>query len=165
MKSKGFLTACLLLLALSAAVWWSNKKAATAEKSAIETSTKLINIPGDQFQEIEIKHRTGETVRLQRNDLKWQITSPKPLPADADAVSSMVSALSSLSSDRAVDEKPTGLDQYGLDDFEPDEDSDPEKEYLPQEPLTNPFRHVGRNDPCPCGSGKKFKRCCLGKAA
>ena len=20
---------------------------------------------------------------------------------------------------------------------------------------------VGRNDPCPCGSGKKFKRCCL----
>lgn len=21
---------------------------------------------------------------------------------------------------------------------------------------------VGRNDPCPCGSHKKFKRCCLG---
>ena len=20
---------------------------------------------------------------------------------------------------------------------------------------------VGRNDPCPCGSGKKFKKCCL----
>ena len=28
-----------------------------------------------------------------------------------------------------------------------------------------PFIHadakVGRNDPCPCGSGKKFKKCCL----
>jgi hypothetical protein len=25
-------------------------------------------------------------------------------------------------------------------------------------------RHaIGRNDPCPCGSGKKFKRCCLSK--
>ncbi len=22
---------------------------------------------------------------------------------------------------------------------------------------------IGRNDPCPCGSGKKFKYCCLGK--
>jgi len=22
----------------------------------------------------------------------------------------------------------------------------------------------GRNDPCPCGSGKKYKHCCLGKA-
>ena len=21
-------------------------------------------------------------------------------------------------------------------------------------------KHVGRNDPCPCGSGKKFKKCC-----
>ena len=22
----------------------------------------------------------------------------------------------------------------------------------------------GRNDPCPCGSGKKYKKCCLGKS-
>jgi uncharacterized protein len=22
---------------------------------------------------------------------------------------------------------------------------------------------AGRNDPCPCGSGRKYKRCCLGK--
>ena len=28
-------------------------------------------------------------------------------------------------------------------------------------PVHNPYRHVGRNDPCPCGSGKKYKRCCL----
>ncbi|HJU20648.1 MAG TPA: DUF1186 domain-containing protein [Stellaceae bacterium] len=32
---------------------------------------------------------------------------------------------------------------------------------LLDEPYHNPFRHVGRNDPCPCGSGKKFKNCCL----
>ena len=23
---------------------------------------------------------------------------------------------------------------------------------------------IGRNDPCLCGSGQKYKRCCLGKA-
>jgi uncharacterized protein len=28
-------------------------------------------------------------------------------------------------------------------------------------PVVNEFRDVGRNDPCPCGSGKKFKKCCL----
>ena len=22
------------------------------------------------------------------------------------------------------------------------------------------FEKVGRNDPCPCGSGKKYKKCC-----
>jgi hypothetical protein len=29
------------------------------------------------------------------------------------------------------------------------------------EPNDQSFRHVGRNDPCPCGSGLKFKKCCL----
>ncbi len=27
----------------------------------------------------------------------------------------------------------------------------------------NRSKKVGRNDPCPCGSGKKYKKCCLGK--
>lgn len=33
--------------------------------------------------------------------------------------------------------------------------------YEPEAPSLNPMRHVGRNDPCPCGSGKKYKKCCL----
>jgi hypothetical protein len=33
--------------------------------------------------------------------------------------------------------------------------------WTPMEPVKNPWRNVGRNDPCPCGSGKKFKKCCL----
>jgi uncharacterized protein len=31
----------------------------------------------------------------------------------------------------------------------------------PFEPATNAYRNIGRNDPCPCGSGKKHKKCCL----
>ncbi|HWG03893.1 MAG TPA: DUF1186 domain-containing protein [Beijerinckiaceae bacterium] len=31
----------------------------------------------------------------------------------------------------------------------------------PMVPFINPMRNVGRNDPCPCGSGKKAKKCCL----
>ena len=36
--------------------------------------------------------------------------------------------------------------------------------------ITQPTRaaprasRVGRNDPCPCGSGRKYKRCCLGRS-
>jgi Protein of unknown function (DUF1186)/SEC-C motif len=33
--------------------------------------------------------------------------------------------------------------------------------FPPGEPVTNPLRGVGRNDPCPCGSGAKYKKCCL----
>lgn len=31
----------------------------------------------------------------------------------------------------------------------------------PIAPGNSPSKPVGRNDPCPCGSGKKFKKCCL----
>ncbi len=34
--------------------------------------------------------------------------------------------------------------------------SDPTK----KEPITRSEPKVGRNDPCPCGSGKKYKKCC-----
>ena len=34
-------------------------------------------------------------------------------------------------------------------------------EFDPGAPYVNPVRDVGRNDPCPCGSGKKYKKCCL----
>jgi len=34
----------------------------------------------------------------------------------------------------------------------------PEYQSIPQSPIRNELK-VGRNDPCPCGSGKKFKNC------
>ncbi len=33
-----------------------------------------------------------------------------------------------------------------------------------QEPIVRGAPKVGRNDPCPCGSGKKFKKCCEASA-
>ena len=33
--------------------------------------------------------------------------------------------------------------------------------FPPTEPIRNPMRGFGRNDPCPCGSGRKYKKCCL----
>ena len=29
-----------------------------------------------------------------------------------------------------------------------------------KKPVTKDGKKVGRNDPCPCGSGKKYKNCC-----
>ena len=31
------------------------------------------------------------------------------------------------------------------------------------EPLVSTETKIGRNEPCPCGSGKKYKKCCLNK--
>lgn len=29
-------------------------------------------------------------------------------------------------------------------------------------PIVSVTSKIGRNDPCPCGSGKKYKKCCMG---
>lgn len=34
---------------------------------------------------------------------------------------------------------------------------------LPNQPFVAKKVKIGRNAPCPCGSGKKYKKCCLGK--
>ncbi len=58
-------------------------------------------------------------------------------------------------------------DEGGVWDGE-DWDSEDRKRPLdwpesPGEPYVRNAPKVGRNDPCPCGSGKKYKKCCLGK--
>jgi uncharacterized protein len=53
-------------------------------------------------------------------------------------------------------------DDFAADSAEPEGDWGGWLE--PGLPARNPYRDVGRNDPCPCGSGKKFKKCC-GKSA
>ncbi len=37
-----------------------------------------------------------------------------------------------------------------------------EEEEVKAKPIVNQKKNVGRNDPCPCGSGKKYKKCCGG---
>ena len=54
----------------------------------------------------------------------------------------------------ALDER---LRLAGLDPVFAAEDSDQETEE--PEPPPAPSGKVGRNDPCPCGSGKKYKKC------
>ncbi|MHC1945912.1 DUF1186 domain-containing protein [Bradyrhizobium sp. UFLA06-06] len=52
------------------------------------------------------------------------------------------------------------VDALAWTDYDDAED-DLDTQWMPSEPVRNPLRHVGRNDPCPCGSGKKYKKCCL----
>jgi SWIM/SEC-C metal-binding protein len=50
----------------------------------------------------------------------------------------------------------------GIEPDKPEDISDVERLLNPPTPMrAEPT--VGRNDPCPCGSGLKFKKCCLQK--
>ncbi|MGD0499778.1 MAG: DUF4340 domain-containing protein [Bryobacteraceae bacterium] len=113
MKPKGLFVAVALLAALGGAIWWSNKK--QAAKPAASAAATVLSIPDDQFQDIQIKSLTGMAIDLRKANGAWTMTQPKPLAADQDAVSSLVSTLSSATADKKVEDKATDLHPYGLD--------------------------------------------------
>ena len=56
---------------------------------------------------------------------------------------------------------------YGLPQWDAFFDKDRQKELIREQRAANTIikpKKIGRNDPCPCGSGKKYKYCC-GKTA
>jgi Protein of unknown function (DUF1186)/SEC-C motif len=86
-------------------------------------------------------------------DLELSIENPAALPDRSHGEFSLfgdtIEELSnwycfSSKAQRDAKRELTRLDQLGL-----------------SRPAINPFRKVSRNDPCPCGSGRKFKKCCL----
>jgi len=50
----------------------------------------------------------------------------------------------------------------GIEPDKPEDISEVQRLLNPPEPRRSEPK-VGRNDPCPCGSGKKFKKCCMAK--
>lgn len=116
MKLRGLLVAAALLAVLGGAGYWSEKKKKAEEsKPAADTSPKILSIPEDQFKQIRLNKKGGAVTVLAKADAgKWQILEPEPLPADQDAVNSIVSSLASLSSDKVVEDKASDVASYGL---------------------------------------------------
>jgi hypothetical protein len=98
-------------------VWWAKRHPQSVGPSTpVAASPKLADVHDAQIKEIDLKKKDGTTVDLQRQNGKWAITAPEPLPADQDAVSSLVSSLSPITADSVVDDKPADLSKYGLKD-------------------------------------------------
>lgn len=116
MSWRRLVIAVALLAALGGLVWWSNKrKKAEADKPFASSTPKLMSVPEDQFQKIEIRKKDAETTVLEKDPSgNWELTAPRKLPADQDAVRSLVSTLSSLNSDKVVEEKASDWATFGL---------------------------------------------------
>jgi hypothetical protein len=57
------------------------------------------------------------------------------------------------------------FEDFNPDEFDPEDGFDSGIDgYVNDVPAkTLPKKEAGRNDPCPCGSGKKYKKCCMNK--
>ncbi len=120
---------------------WGFVVARLGMSSSVETAKEKLKLLGDEDGE------AGEELDVLRQMAREE---PDPLAAfERDGVGPVVDALADI---KRVIEIGEALDAAAGEEGE-GEDLAP--------PAVNEFRDVGRNDPCPCGSGKKFKKCCL----
>jgi uncharacterized protein DUF4340 len=117
MKNSGLLIAAVVLAALTGVLYWSNRHppSENTAKASLDTPPKILSLKQEDISKIAIRKKGGGELDLAKGDArKWQITAPKPLGADQEAVSSLLSSVSSLNADRLVEEKATDLNQFGL---------------------------------------------------
>jgi hypothetical protein len=117
MKSSGLMIAAVVLAALSGILYWSghHKPADTPVSAPSDEAPKILTLNAADISKIEIDKQGALNVAVAKDPAgKWEITGPKALSADQQSVSSLVSALSPLTSDRLVEDRAGDLQQYGL---------------------------------------------------
>jgi len=118
MKLRGLLIAAVVLAVLVGVLYWSNRHKADqdlAVKTSPDAPPKILTLNQPDITRLSIEHKDQPQVDLSRDDSGgWQITAPQPLAADQEAVSSLLSTLSSLKSDRLLEDKAPDLSSYGL---------------------------------------------------
>lgn len=117
MKIRGLIVAASVFAVLGGLLYWSeHHKPEDSAKVSADTPPAILKLSDSTVTSLEIKKKDAEPILLAKpGSGNWQITEPKPLNADQSAVSSMVSTLSSLNSERLVEDKATDLKRYGLD--------------------------------------------------
>jgi len=111
------IAACILLI-LGGALYWSNHHQANEESTKISADTPPVILKLDQaaITAVELKKKGSEPIALAKSSSgDWHIAEPKPLRADQSAVSGIVSTLSSLNSQRVVEDKASDLKTFGLE--------------------------------------------------
>jgi len=116
MKIRGLLIATILFVGLAGTLYWSDhrKPSAEAAKPDADAAPSILKLDEGSITKVELKKKDAAPITLAKNGSDWKITEPKPLGADQTAVSGMLSIISSLNSDRLVQEKGNDQARYGL---------------------------------------------------
>jgi hypothetical protein len=116
MKLRGLILSTAVLLALVGTLYWSEHRKPKEETTvSADTSPAILKLDEASIAKVDLRKKDAAPIALAKNSSgSWQLTEPKQLNADQNAVSSMVSTLSSLRSERVVDDKPSDLNAYGL---------------------------------------------------
>ena len=118
MKLRGLLVASLIFLVLAGILYWSEhrKPAEDNPMSSASLPPAILKLDESTITKLDLRKRDANLVVLAKtNSGTWEITEPKPFRADQSLVSGMLSTLSSLNSERMVEDNALDLTKYGLD--------------------------------------------------
>jgi hypothetical protein len=116
MKIRGLLIAALVFAGLAGFLYWSDhhKPGAEAAKPDADAAPSILKLDENSITKLELKKKDASPILLTKSGSDWKITEPKPLSADQTTVTSLLSTISSLDSERLVEDKTSSLQPYGL---------------------------------------------------
>lgn len=112
---RGLTTTIILVLVLAGLVGYIYFVDAGRPPGGAEALPKAFDVSPENIVEVRITNAAGETARVERVETRWQLLEPDMADADPTAVASVTSSLASLEVQRVVDETPSDLAQYGLE--------------------------------------------------
>jgi Domain of unknown function (DUF4340) len=118
MKIRSLVVATFVLLVLTGTLYWSEhrKPAEATAKTSPDAPPTILKLDEAAITKLELKKKDAQPIVVTKNNSgAWQIVQPKPLRADQSTVTGTISTLSSLDSERLVEDKASDLKQYGLD--------------------------------------------------
>jgi len=116
MKIRGLLIATVVFAGLAGVLYWSDhhKSSAAAAKPDADPAPSILKLEENSITKLELKKKDAPPILLTRSGSDWKISEPKAFAADQTTVSSMLSAISSLDSERVVEDKSSNPERYGL---------------------------------------------------
>jgi len=118
MKFHSLAIAALILAILSGFLYWSgrHKPEENAAKISADTPPPILKLDQNTITKLELKKKNADRIVLVKSSSgDWQITEPKPFRADQSAVTGLASTVSSLNSERVIEDKASDLQNFGLD--------------------------------------------------
>ena len=116
MKLRSLILSSVVLLALVGTLYWSEHRKPKDETTvSADSSPSILKLDEASITQVDLKKKDAAPIVLAKSGGSWQITEPKPLSADQNMVSSVVSTLASLRSERVVEDKASDLQAYGLE--------------------------------------------------
>jgi Domain of unknown function (DUF4340) len=105
----------VVLIGLGAYIYFVTWKQSEGGDTATKQDKVFDKLEADKIEELKIKSDKGDTTTVRKESGAWQITQPAATKADESELNGITSALTQLSVVRVIDENPTNLKDYGLE--------------------------------------------------